>query len=1039
VSSPQLETHIRQFFAYTTLLRADRYEEAKPSFTFRSADLLLSVFSEAFALLASANDAEQTPALLTYAQVFERFSSAGAEGVDKESTSRTAAAFYWLAGYGANSLVMARSLERTIHERRRLAERRSLSRPITTLSDALIATLTRSIFTRDSTHTELGALLHRYLRTGHDTILQSARDTIAARTKACFADGRSSEYASGILLDAVLRRLARVSLWGSIAHRTSAGPEAWRSYATLQVAARTPLVELWPSQRRAIDKGLLDGRSSLVLRMPTSAGKTRLTELTFVNDLATHQGRCLYLAPFRALVTDVESSIGGPLSALGYPVATLYGSSDANELEIELAQAARVVIATPEKMNAVNRLSGSTLAAFDTIVIDEGHLLGNPSRGVSLELQLASLRSAMRERIERGERAPRVVFLSAVLPNAGEIARWLTGDENDVADSPWQPTSLRVGIVSWGKARYARVDYLADNNDTAEHSFFVPRLVEEDVWKERHPLTNYYRTHRFPDKKKLASVAAALAVQAMANGPVLVYAQQPRWVNSIATCLIQRTSLARPFSPNLITSANAKSVGDLAAFIARRLGESSLVAVAARLGIGIHHSGVPQGIRFVLEDAFRQQTIKLLIATSTVSQGVNFPARTVLVHSLPESDAPVRDFWNLAGRAGRAMHETEGELLLVRSNHSPALSVKQFLEHSSEWRLKQALDRSNMESAVSQLLVFVQTLLSEGEISAASISALYRAPVSRTATDWSKPIDALDTALLELMVEDIEGADAGVVARLASQLWATSQAESLPDSTDLHAGIEAVIRDRVDTVRALVPSAGRRKRFARSGLTASNASALESGLSELRDRLRELPELTVEGLHAVLHVACLTPELAEVSLDSLSRVTWAWLQTGSYAAALEAAPLLLEDLDGAIEYVEETLGYKLNWILSGLVRLLESSDEDQPAPVAEVDPPRTWMHLLPQYVRYGVSSRELLWIMTLGIHDREYAEELLSRMTQSERGAPTRFRNVVEWLVENENEVVTHASDAWTPYYAKALPAIIARYATLVMRNPDAL
>ena len=99
--------------------------------------------------------------------------------------------------------------------------------------------------------------------------------------------------------------------------------------------------------------------------MPTSAGKTKMTELAFVNDLFTDsQRKCLYLAPFRALVSEVEQSISFTLSALGFQVTSLYGGSEANELEVMLYNISRVIIATPEKIAAVLKITGGKLYLF---------------------------------------------------------------------------------------------------------------------------------------------------------------------------------------------------------------------------------------------------------------------------------------------------------------------------------------------------------------------------------------------------------------------------------------------------------------------------------------------------------------------------------------------------------------------------------------------------------------------------------------------------------------------------------------------------
>jgi len=1030
MASLQLDTDINQFFAYAALVDAKRYDEARPAFSYRTVDLLLGVFAEAFDLIEPSQGEEYLPALLRYAQVFERFGTLALEGVDSRTSARTAAALYWLAGYSANALVLARWTQRGKSQVRDDAQD---GMRLDTLANTLVATLTRGIFSKSAQYTELGCHLRNFMTTGSPTALGAAQEEIFARTEQSYVFGNSEEYVAGQLLRAVLARLSKISLWGSTQGLTSAPVSTWRRYARIQADLNTPLVDLWPSQRRAISKGVLNGQASLVLRMPTSAGKTKLTELTFINDLATHDGRCLYIAPFRALVTDVEASIGPVLSKMGFSIATLYGAADTNDLEVELSQQARVVIATPEKIAAVLRMSGGSLADFETIVIDEGHLVGSPSRGAAFELQLATLRRAVQLRKAAQLEAPRIIFLSAVMPNSEEIAAWLTGGPQSLAESNWQPTAMRIGILTWGKARYARIDYLPFDENAEESAFFVPRLIEEDKWQERYPETGRLRSYKFPDKRKAASVAASLAFQSVRRGSVLVYAQQPRWVHSVVTCMLDAVANGRSLSLPSLDDRSRDSLLELVDFVSRRLGGTSLIARALRQGIAVHHSGVPQGIRLVLEDAFRTQVARIMVATSTVAQGVNFPARTVILHSLPAGEAPVRDLWNLAGRAGRAMCETEGDMLIVETKATHPKNARQFLRRPDQWRLRQLLDKTSIEPVESQILQLVRQILERlPTITVDAVAEAVRQIAIERAPEGLPPLAAVDAELLEQMIEDADGFDEGVVENIAVNLLATHQAAATLDDGSAARGIRDLLTSRAAAIRAAVPTAGKRRRYARSGLAIEAALSMDDSVANLRALLLASPELTSEALLQVLQAACLSPELSNEPPDQMSHIVFAWMRTGDYASLLAVAPERLTTIDEAIEYVETVIGYKLSWTLNGLVRLVEADEaEGATGRVRLLELPE-WFRHLPQYVRYGVDTRELLWVMTLGLQDREYASQVLAALQIDKGARPTQFREVAEWVVANEAPLMEFARQTWLPYYAKALRGIATRYGQLL-------
>ena len=67
------------------------------------------------------------------------------------------------------------------------------------------------------------------------------------------------------------------------------------------------------------------------------------------------------------------------------------------------------------------RAAPELLEAVKLIVIDEGHLLGGNARNVRNEMFLEHLRLLARQR------GARMLLLSAVLPNADELALWVGG------------------------------------------------------------------------------------------------------------------------------------------------------------------------------------------------------------------------------------------------------------------------------------------------------------------------------------------------------------------------------------------------------------------------------------------------------------------------------------------------------------------------------------------------------------------------------------------------------------------------------------
>lgn len=85
-------------------------------------------------------------------------------------------------------------------------------------------------------------------------------------------------------------------------------------------------------------------------------------------------------------------------------------------------------------------------------------------------------------------------------------------------------------------------------------------------------------------------------------------------------------------------------------------------------GIGIHHAGLQDHDRRVVEELFVNQKIQVLVATATLAWGVNFPAHLVIVKGTEYYDGatkryvdmPVTDVLQMMGRAGRPQFDTSG-------------------------------------------------------------------------------------------------------------------------------------------------------------------------------------------------------------------------------------------------------------------------------------------------------------------------------------------------------------------------------------------
>jgi replicative superfamily II helicase len=165
-----------------------------------------------------------------------------------------------------------------------------------------------------------------------------------------------------------------------------------------------------------------DKDCNCVIAAPTGVGKTICAELFMAQEVRSRGGKAIYLAPLRALAKekiDDWTSPGSIFSDLKIAICTGdYRLTESRQKELDEAD---VIVMTSEMLSSRCRNMDSEkndfLRSCGTLVVDESHLLTVPSRGDHLEVGLMKFSKVARD--------PRIVFLSATMPNVDEIANWV--------------------------------------------------------------------------------------------------------------------------------------------------------------------------------------------------------------------------------------------------------------------------------------------------------------------------------------------------------------------------------------------------------------------------------------------------------------------------------------------------------------------------------------------------------------------------------------------------------------------------------------
>ncbi|MDQ1288630.1 MAG: hypothetical protein QG622_2196 [Actinomycetota bacterium] len=123
-------------------------------------------------------------------------------------------------------------------------------------------------------------------------------------------------------------------------------------------------------------------------------------------------------------------------------------------------------------------------------------------------------------------------------------------------------------------------------------------------------------------------------------------------------------------SINVCTRAEKDAIAEMIGGFRFTSGFGKTLSRLVRHGIGVHHAGMLPRYRRLVEQLAQAGLLKVICGTDTLGVGINVPIRTVLFTSLSKYDGVrmrhlrVREFHQIAGRAGRAGFDTAGTVVV---------------------------------------------------------------------------------------------------------------------------------------------------------------------------------------------------------------------------------------------------------------------------------------------------------------------------------------------------------------------------------------
>ena len=725
-------------------------------------------------------------------------------------------------------------------------------------------------------------------------------------------------------------------------------------------------IDLWPSQIEAASRAV-NQEDDLVVSLPTSAGKTRIAELSILRCLASGR-RVMFVTPLRALSAQTEITLQRTFGPLGRTVSALYGSIGVSAMDVDAVRGRDIVVATPEKLDFALRNDPTLLNDVGLIVFDEGHMIGPGEREVRYEVQIQRLL----RRADANQR--RIVCLSAILPDGEQLDDFSAWLRRDKPGSPikydWRPTRLRFGEVVWGSPT-ARL-----NLRVGDERPFVPRFITGAAPPLFTP-PKRLRTRLFPDSQQELSLATAWRLVSEGQ-TVLVYCPERRSVEPFAGVIVELNS--RGALPSLLTVQPAL-IQTAIALGEEWLGPNSDVIKCLRLGVALHHGALPTAYRKEVERLLRDGVLKVTISSPTLAQGLNLSATAVVMHSLYRfgERINVSEFKNIIGRAGRAYVDVEGLVLYPIFEDERNRKQREWAE------LIEDLGARDMESGLVQLICSLLLRMhaqTGGDLNhlvdyVVNSAAVWTFPEvngeredkrERAASEWKRHLSTLDTAILSLIGEaDVpdDQIEAALDNILQSSLW-QRRLQRMDLGTQVALKTTLLKRSRYIWANS---TAVQRRGYFLAGLGLESGHALDAVAQQANILLLQANGALLQQDHeaAIAAITALSellfafyPFEPDPFPDNWREILRAWL------SGQPLAGLIVHQEADALQFIEGGLVYRLPWAMEALrVRATANGDHVNGVPFEAFE-----LSLALPAVETGTMNRSASILIQAGFNSR---------------------------------------------------------------------
>ncbi len=409
--------------------------------------------------------------------------------------------------------------------------------------------------------------------------------------------------------------------------------------------------------------------NDVLVTAPTGTGKTAIAEYIITKNLLEGK-RTFYTTPLKALSNEKYRDFCKNYGKDNVGILTGDTKVNANAPIIIMTTEVYRNMTASEQFNLQNPNREMLKDSLQTVIFDELQYLGDVDRGGVWE-----------QSIMFTPKDVQILSLSATIGNNEEINNWIasvkgrkgvsvTPDEHYLPNRSHTKETVLINVPSENRhvpLTFSQFQAIPEIKEPKGRSRKEQIKARKEGLKQANTMYAKPAFETYKELTKKLKLADRL--------PAIYFVFSKKESRKLLEYLSKEGELLTTREEKTEINKIIKKYKNSGTYLGESLNENALLN-----GYAIHNAGLLPSQKKIVEELFQKKLIKVVIATETLSAGINMPAKTTVISSprKPSSTSDggpdhkrnlsANEFHQMAGRAGRRGIDTEGFCYVLACN-----------------------------------------------------------------------------------------------------------------------------------------------------------------------------------------------------------------------------------------------------------------------------------------------------------------------------------------------------------------------------------